>query len=96
MVSVRYCGRDFTPQDLDGIRAIIASPERPHRTAIAQAVCRLFNWVKPDGGLKVVSCSVALKRMQADGLIEPGSRNDRKSGVRWCPWEAGGRRGTAK
>jgi len=70
MVSVRYCGRDFTPQDLDGIRAIIASPERPHRTAIAEAVCRLFNWVKPDGGLKVVSCSVALKRMQADGLIE--------------------------
>ncbi len=70
MVSVRYCGRDFTPEDLDGIRAIIASPERPHRTAMAQAVCRLFNWVKPDGGLKVVSCSVALKRMQADGLIE--------------------------
>ncbi len=64
MVSVRYCGRDFTPQDLDGIRAIIASPERPHRTAMAQAVCRLFNWVKPDAGLKVVSCSVALKRMQ--------------------------------
>ena len=70
MVSVRYCGRDFTSQDLDGIRAIIASPERLHRTAIAEAVCRLFNWVKPDGGLKIVSCSVALKRMQADGLTE--------------------------
>ena len=29
-------------------------------------------------------------------FFQPGSRNDRKSVVRWCPWEAGGRRGTAK
>lgn len=70
MLSVRYCGRDFTLQDLDDIRAIIASPDRPHRGAIAQAVCQRFNWLKPDGGLKLVSCSVALKRMQADGWIE--------------------------
>ena len=68
-LSVRYCGRDFTQQDIEDIRAIIASPESPHRAAIAQAVCQRFNWLKPDGGLKVVSCSVVLKRMQADGLI---------------------------
>ena len=66
VLSVRYCGRDFTFQDLEDIGAIIASPERPHRSAIAQAVCRRFNWLKPDGGLKVM----ALKRMQADGWID--------------------------
>ena len=70
MLSVRYCGRDFTLGDIEDIRAIFASPEKPHRTAIAEAVCRRFNWLKLDGGLKVMSCSVALKRMAADGWID--------------------------
>jgi hypothetical protein len=70
MLSVRYCGRDFTLGDIEDIRAIIASPEKPCRTAIAEAVCRRFNWLKLDGGLKVMSCSVALKRMAADGWID--------------------------
>ena len=69
MLSVRYCGRDFTLGDIEDIRAIIASPEKPHRTAIAEAVCRRFNWLKFDGGLKVMSCSVALRWMAADGWI---------------------------
>ena len=70
MLSVRYCGRDFTLGDIEVIRTIIASPEKPHRTAIAEAICRRFNWLKPDGGLKVMSCSVALRRMAADGWIK--------------------------
>lgn len=69
LLSVRYCNRDFTLRDLEDIRAIIASPENPHRAAIARAVCLHFNWRKPDGGLKVMSCSVALKRMDAHGWI---------------------------
>jgi hypothetical protein len=70
MLSVRYCGRNFTLQDLEDIRAIIAVPEKPPRSAIAEAVCRRLHWLKPDGGLKVMSCSVALQRMHADGWID--------------------------
>jgi len=70
MLSVRYCARDFTLLELEEIRRIIAAPERPNRAAIARAVCERFGWRKPDGGLKTMSCSVALRRMQADGLIE--------------------------
>jgi len=69
-LSVRYCARDFTLSDLATIRTIIASPQNRTRAAIARAVCRDFNWLKPDGGLKTMSCTVALLRMQADGLIE--------------------------
>ncbi|MGC8488890.1 MAG: Druantia anti-phage system protein DruA [Clostridia bacterium] len=68
MLSVRYCGRDFTLQDLAVIRAIIAA--QPHRAAIARAVCQEFNWLKPDGGLKDASCALALRRMHADGWVE--------------------------
>ncbi len=49
MLSVRYCGRDFTVGDIEDIRAI---------------------WLKFDGGLKAMSCSVALRRMAADGWID--------------------------
>ena len=69
-LSVRYCARDFTLLELDEIRGIIAAPERPCRAAIARAVCERFQWRKPDGGLKTMSCAVALLRMHAAGLIK--------------------------
>lgn len=69
MLPVRYCARDFTLTDLEDIRAIIASPENPTRAAIGRAVCQHLNWIKPDGGLKTMSCAVALLRMDRDGLI---------------------------
>lgn len=66
---VRYCGRIFTPAELEEIRAICSSPDFPSRRAIAREVCRRLDWRKPDGGLKDMSCRVALLRMQADGHI---------------------------
>ncbi len=69
MLSVRFCGRDFTLHEIEEIRRIIGGPDKPHRSAIARAVCERFHWVKADGGLKVVSCSVALNRMDARGWI---------------------------
>jgi hypothetical protein len=66
---VRYCGRVFSPADLDAIRQILRDPRYPTRVAISRAVCETLDWRKPDGGLKEVSCRVALLRMQADGLL---------------------------
>lgn len=69
MLSARYCGRDFTLAELQEVQAIIASPTGVTRSAISRAVCERLNWRKPDGGLKDMSCRVALLRMDADGLI---------------------------
>jgi hypothetical protein len=79
MNTYRYCGRDFSEDDLARIRAIIADHERyPHRYAISLAVCAALDWRKPNGTLKDMSCRVALLRMQADGLIaQPPSRHTR-------------------
>jgi hypothetical protein len=43
----------------------------PHasRAAISREVCRWLDWRRPDGGLKEMSCRVALLRMQEDGLL---------------------------
>jgi hypothetical protein len=67
--SYRYCGRDFSEAELGKIRKIIASEDRPNRVAISRRVCEAFSWHKADGGLKEMSCRVALLRMERDGLI---------------------------
>jgi len=73
-----YCGRLFTVQEILRIRCIIAQDSRRNRTAISRIVCQEFRWYKQDGGLKEMSCRVALLRMHRDGLIilpKPQKRN---------------------
>jgi hypothetical protein len=65
----RYCGRDFSDSELQTIRQIITSDDRPNRAEISRRVCEAFGWYKQDGGLKEMSCRVALLRMERDGLI---------------------------
>ena len=66
---LRYCGRNFTPQELQSIRRIIAEDPRRTRAHISRLVCKALGWYKPNGGLKDMSCRVALLRMQKDGLL---------------------------
>lgn len=37
---------------------------------LSKEVCGMFQWLKPDGNLKHMSCRVAMLRMHKDGLIE--------------------------
>ena len=66
---MRYCGRDFSEGELAWIRRLIAEEPERTRVDISQEVCRAFGWHKPDGGLKEMSCRVALLRMHREGLI---------------------------
>jgi hypothetical protein len=66
---LRYCGRTFTAAEIETIRQITDDPWQSTRTAIARAVCEALSWRQPNGEPKVVSCGVALRRMEADGVI---------------------------
>jgi len=68
-VMVRYCGRDFSEKEIEGIRSIIKEDSKRSRYKISLLVCEDLGWRKPDGELKDMSCRVALLRMQKDGLI---------------------------
>ncbi|KLU62741.1 hypothetical protein CEB3_c09430 [Peptococcaceae bacterium CEB3] len=77
---VRAGGRTFTAEELDLIRGIIRQ-EHMNRQRISQEVCRALGWLKPDGGLKDMSCRVALLRLHRDGIIElppPSSKNNNR------------------
>lgn len=73
----RYCGRDFSEQEIEQIRQLIAQRPNCNRTELSRLFCRLLEWYKVDGGLKAMSCRVAMLRMQDDGLIRlpPSSRS---------------------
>jgi hypothetical protein len=66
----RYCGRDFSEPELTLIRALIAEDPTRTRAELSRLVCQAMQWHKPDGGLKDMSCRVAMLRMQRDGLIQ--------------------------
>jgi hypothetical protein len=75
----RYCGRDFTPKELEQIRSLIKSNPEFNRTRLSTEVCRMFQWLKPDGKLKDMSCRVAMLRMAKDGSIRlPPSTRTKK------------------
>ena len=76
---VTYCGRAFTPAELDVVSPLAAA--LPTRSAISRAVCDELGWITPDGRRKDMTARVALSRMAADGLITlPAPRNGNGNG----------------
>jgi hypothetical protein len=68
-MSVRYCGRLFSADELACIAQLIAQDPHRSRAQLSRLTCRALRWYKPDGGLKEMSARVAMLRMHNDGLI---------------------------
>jgi hypothetical protein len=66
----RYSGRVFGPPEIERVREIIGAHPGASRQQLSYRVCEVFDWRKPDGSLKDMSCRVALLRMHREGLIE--------------------------
>lgn len=76
---LRYCGRDFTHDEMKVIAAL--ADTLPTRRAIADALCDALCWRRPDGRRKDMSARVALLRMAGDGLVSlPPPRNGNGNG----------------
>ena len=65
----RYCGRNFSDEEISWIRDLIAGEPQANRVRLSQLVCEGLAWLRPNGRLKEMSCRVAMLRMQRDGLI---------------------------
>jgi len=66
----RYSGRVFDEKAIEEIRSLIRAHPGTNRQQLSYRVCEVFDWRKPDGSLKDMSCRVALLRMHREGLIE--------------------------
>jgi len=65
----QYCGREFTIHEIELIRSLIKNNPQFNRMRLSKEVCRILQWLKPDGKLKDMSCRVAMLRMHEDALI---------------------------
>ena len=84
-----YCGRDFSTTEIAQIVQLIAENTEYHRADLSREVCRILQWYKADGGLKEMSCRVAMLRMHADGLIElPAPRRTKPALRPFCSTKA--------
>jgi len=75
--SLRFCGRQFSPAELDRLRHWLAEGQC-HRSELARRAGAEFGWVNGAGQLKLMSCRVALLRMERAGLLRlplPQKRN---------------------
>ena len=82
--SWRFCGRDFSPSEMQWLQSLVAGSEL-NRAQLARQVCEQLQWINPAGQLKTMSCRVAMLRMERAGLIrlpEPTHRNS--NGSRWA------------
>jgi len=66
---MRYCGREFTDDEIKWINNKVANEPKLRRSLLSDQFCSEFNWYKQDGGLKSMSCRVAMLRMEKDGHI---------------------------
>lgn len=48
-MSVRYCGRDFSDEELAIIKLLIEADPARTRADISRLTCQALGWLKPDG-----------------------------------------------
>ena len=68
-----FCGRDFSGQEMRRLCDLIGQDPTRSRAQISRLA-----WFKPDGGLKKMSCRVAMMRMHELGLIQLPTARIRK------------------
>lgn len=64
-----FCGRPFSREEVEGIKALIDEDTGRNRTSIARLACEQLQWKKPDGTFKIQSMRQVLNKMEVQGLI---------------------------
>ena len=65
-----YCGKIWTQSDIERLRELITAAPGATRAALSRQVCEAFDWRRPGGQLRDMSCRVAMLKMHREGLIE--------------------------
>lgn len=66
---VRFCGVSVTDEQLALITRIVADYGGLTRTELANTVCELLDWTRPNGKLKTVECRLFLEQLHADAVL---------------------------
>lgn len=65
----RFCGREFTLEEVSLIREVIGTCGGISRTELANTICELLDWKRSGGGLKATECRELLERLESQGIV---------------------------
>ncbi|MEJ2353272.1 MAG: DUF4338 domain-containing protein [Anaerolineales bacterium] len=65
----RFCGREFTAQEVSLIQEVVANCAGLSRTELAHTICELLNWKRATGRLKAREGQQLLERLESQGLL---------------------------
>jgi hypothetical protein len=82
-----FCGRELKPEELDLIRQITRDFSTLSLTELAQTVCELLEWRRPNGGLKGPECYDFLQALHSRGWLPWLSLQPRKLRPRSTVWD---------
>jgi hypothetical protein len=78
-----FKGRRFNPAEIGLIREVVADCSGLSRQELANTVCELLGWRRPNGGLKTWECKELLAELESSGVVElPGLRRTKPRGAR--------------
>jgi len=65
----RFCGREFTAQEVLLIQEVVETCSGISRFELAHTVCELLDWKRPGGKLKARECRDLLERLENQGVL---------------------------
>ena len=68
-IAWRYRGRDFTEQEIGGIRELIRSRPELSRRALSLALCEAWQWKQANGAPRDMVCRGLLLELHRAGEI---------------------------
>lgn len=81
--SLEFSGRTFTGADLELIREVVGTYSSLTRHELAQTVCELLEWQRPNGGAKWRECLDLLSKLEEMGEVGlPELRQTKARGTR--------------
>lgn len=66
----RFCGRNFSTDELLMIREVVSTCDGISRNELAHTVCELLDWKRPRGGLKARECNDFLELLENKDILE--------------------------
>lgn len=65
----RFCGREFTAEEVSLIQEVVGTCAGISRTELAHTICELLEWKRAGGGLKATECRELLERLESQGML---------------------------
>ncbi len=73
-VELRFCGNRLSPAELEMIRETIGDCAGLSRTELANTICELLEWRRPNGSLKGHECRLFLEELDSNGILQLPAR----------------------